>query len=106
MSNPPHQSPVGAAAKVSAVILSFNRAEALGIVLDRLGELPLHEVVVADSGTDGSADLARSYPGVKVLQMEDIGTACRNVGAGRLSEPAKIIEDVTSLLTAASQPQR
>jgi phosphopantothenoylcysteine decarboxylase/phosphopantothenate--cysteine ligase len=31
--------------------------------------------------------------------------ACRNVGAGRLSEPAKIVEELTALLTAASQPQ-
>ena len=81
MSDPSRQSPVGAATKVSAVILSFNRAPALAIVLDRLDELPLHEVVVADSGTDDSAELARSRPGVKVLELEDIGTACRNVGA-------------------------
>ncbi len=81
MPSPPHQPPDGAATKVSAVILSFNRAPALAIVLDRLAELPLHEVVVADSGTDESAELARSRPGVTVLQMEDIGTACRNVGA-------------------------
>jgi phosphopantothenoylcysteine decarboxylase/phosphopantothenate--cysteine ligase len=32
--------------------------------------------------------------------------ACRNVGAGRLSEPAKIVEEVTLMLAAASQPQR
>lgn len=81
MPSPPRQPPDGAATKVSAVILSFNRAPALAIVLDRLEELSLHEIVVADAGTDESAELARSRPGVKVLQLEDIGTACRNVGA-------------------------
>src|SRR4051812_19838576 len=81
MSHPPRQPSDGAATKVSAVILSFNRASALAIVLDRLEELPLHEVVVADAGTDESAELARARRSVKVLQMTDIGTACRNVGA-------------------------
>jgi phosphopantothenoylcysteine decarboxylase/phosphopantothenate--cysteine ligase len=32
--------------------------------------------------------------------------ACRNVGAGRLSEPAKIIEEVTQLLTKEPQTKK
>src|SRR5439155_15988046 len=37
--------------------------------------------------------------GYRLIGPEAGWLACRNVGAGRLSEPAKIIEDVTAMLT-------
>ncbi|MEZ0263846.1 MAG: flavoprotein [Phycisphaerae bacterium] len=38
--------------------------------------------------------------GYRFIGPEEGWLACRNVGAGRLSEPAKIVEEVTRMLTA------
>lgn len=42
--------------------------------------------------------------GYRFIGPESGWLACRNVGAGRLSEPAKIVEEVTRMLTETSQP--
>jgi phosphopantothenoylcysteine decarboxylase/phosphopantothenate--cysteine ligase len=39
--------------------------------------------------------------GYRFIGPEEGWLACRNVGAGRLSEPAKIVEEVTRMLTVA-----
>jgi len=74
----------GGAPSVSAVIVTWNRRDALEIVLDRLSELAVDEVVVVDNGSeDGTAELARSRGGnVRVLEQgENLGIAGRNRGA-------------------------
>jgi phosphopantothenoylcysteine decarboxylase/phosphopantothenate--cysteine ligase len=42
--------------------------------------------------------------GYRFIGPESGWLACRNVGAGRLSEPAKIVEEVTRMLSETSQP--
>jgi phosphopantothenoylcysteine decarboxylase/phosphopantothenate--cysteine ligase len=42
--------------------------------------------------------------GYRFIGPEEGWLACRNVGAGRLSEPAKIVEEVTRVLTANPAP--
>ncbi|MEA2476655.1 MAG: hypothetical protein QOC87_854 [Actinomycetota bacterium] len=68
---------------VSAVVLAFNRKEAMKIVLDHLSDLPVDEIVVVDNGTDGtSGELAQLYPDVRVLHSgQNLGIAGRNRGA-------------------------
>src|SRR5207302_10701940 len=39
--------------------------------------------------------------GYKFVGPEDGWLACRNTGPGRLTDPAKIVEEVTQMLTAA-----
>ena len=73
-----------AAARVSAVILSYNRRDALAALLDRLVPLGFGEVVVVDNGSDdGTAEMLaqRSEPLVVRLLDENVGVAGRNVGA-------------------------
>ncbi len=70
-------------ARVSAVILAFNRAEAVEVVLDRLRNLPLHEVILVDSGTDGTGELAEARGGVRVVRTGNIGISARNVAASQ-----------------------
>lgn len=67
---------------VTAVVLSFNRLEALEHVLDLLAKLPFEEVIVVDNASsDGSAAMVDSRPGsVRLIALEDnIGVAARNV---------------------------
>jgi GT2 family glycosyltransferase len=74
----------GGAPSVSAVIATRNRRDALEIVLDRLAELPVHEVLVADNGSgDGTAELVRSRGGnVRLLELDaNVGIAARNRAA-------------------------
>ena len=68
-------------AGVSAVIITRNRKEALGLVLDRLAELPVDEVIVVDNGsTDGTAGAVRER--VRLLEPgENLGLAGRNLAA-------------------------
>jgi N-acetylglucosaminyl-diphospho-decaprenol L-rhamnosyltransferase len=72
------------APSVSAVIVTWNRREALEIVLDRLADLPVDEVLVVDNGSeDGTAELVRARGGnVRLLEQgENAGIAGRNRGA-------------------------
>lgn len=73
-----------ASRSVSAIVVAFNREQALEIVLDRLAELPLREVLVVDNGSnDESAEVARRRGGnVRLLEAKaNLGIAARNVGA-------------------------
>lgn len=78
----------GGAPSVSAVIATRNRRDALEIVLDRLAELPVDEVLVADNGSeDGTAELVRSRGGnVRLLELDaNVGIAARNRAAAHAS---------------------
>jgi phosphopantothenoylcysteine decarboxylase/phosphopantothenate--cysteine ligase len=44
--------------------------------------------------------------GYRFIGPEEGWLACRNVGAGRISEPAKIVEEITRMLTGAESPAR
>jgi hypothetical protein len=69
---------------VSAVVLSYNRCEALALVLDRLAGLPVpvDEVVVVDNGSeDGSAEVARQRGATVIELSANTGIAGRNAGA-------------------------
>lgn len=69
---------------MSAVILAHNRRDAVGLVLDRLAELPLDEVLVVDSGsTDGTGDMVRARGGnVRLVDPGgNVAIAGRNRGA-------------------------
>ena len=69
---------------VSAVIVTWNRREALRTVLDRLAELPVDEVLVVDNGSeDDTAELVRARGGnVRLLEQgSNLGIAGRNRAA-------------------------
>jgi GT2 family glycosyltransferase len=66
---------------VSAVILAFNRRRAVERVLRELeAQAAVDEVIVVDSGSDGTAGMVRARGGARVLEPGDIGVAGRNVG--------------------------
>jgi N-acetylglucosaminyl-diphospho-decaprenol L-rhamnosyltransferase len=74
--------------RVSAVILAHNRRDAVAVVLDRLAELPVDEVVVIDSGsTDGTADVVRVHRSnrdgtIRLLEPgRNVAIAGRNLAA-------------------------
>jgi GT2 family glycosyltransferase len=74
----------GGAPSVSAVIVTWNRRDAVELVLDRLAELPVDEVLVVDNGSeDGTAEAVRARGGkVRLLEQgENAGIAGRNRGA-------------------------
>jgi GT2 family glycosyltransferase len=74
----------GGAPSVSAVIVTWNRRDAVETVLDRLAELPVDEVLVVDNGSeDGTGELVRGRGGnVHLLEQgENAGIAGRNRGA-------------------------
>jgi len=69
---------------VSVVIITRNRRDALGVVLDRLADLPVDEILVVDNGSaDGTGELVRSHGDrVRLLEPgENTGIAGRNLGA-------------------------
>jgi glycosyltransferase involved in cell wall biosynthesis len=74
---------------VSVVIAVFNRerylGEAIRSVLDQTYR-PVETIVVDDGSTDGSAALARTFPGVRVLEQANAGPgAARNRGVAASS---------------------
>lgn len=71
--------PEGARARASVVIAAHNEAAALPTTLNSLlsgaGPDEFEVVVVANGCTDDTADVARSYEGVNVLELTDSGKA-------------------------------
>jgi N-acetylglucosaminyl-diphospho-decaprenol L-rhamnosyltransferase len=66
---------------VTAVILAFNRRRAVERVLAELdAQGCVDEVIVVDTGTDGTAEMARGR-GLTTIEPGDIGAAGRNHGA-------------------------
>lgn len=67
---------------VSAVVLAHNRRAAVDLVLGQLDKLGVDEVIVVDNASsDGTTEMIRTrYPGVHVVQAENIGAAGRNLG--------------------------
>lgn len=68
---------------VSAVILAFNRREAVATVISKLTPLPVDEIVVVDNGSeDGTAEMVAALGGrVRLVDPKDnIGIAGRNLG--------------------------
>ena len=64
---------------VTAAILSFDRPHTLDHVLSLLHELPLEEVIVVDtSHGDDCLQVGRAH-GARVIALDDIGVAARNV---------------------------
>lgn len=69
---------------VSVVIVTWNRRDALEIVLDRLAELPVDEVLVVDNGSeDDTAEVVRARGGsVRLIEQgANLGIAGRNRAA-------------------------
>jgi GT2 family glycosyltransferase len=71
---------------VSIVIVSFNARADLERCLESLRAAPpqaSHEIVVVDNrSTDGSAESARQFPGVRVIQQETNAGFARANNAG------------------------
>lgn len=68
---------------VSAVIITRNRKATLALVLDRLAELPVDEVIVVDNASeDGTAEWLRTHGGVRLIEPgANVGIAGRNLAA-------------------------
>src|SRR4051812_2854612 len=78
----------GGAPSVSAVIVTWNRRDAVELVLDRLAALPVDEGLVVDNGSqDGTAEAGGSRGGnVRLLEQGGkAGIAARKRGAGEAS---------------------
>lgn len=76
--------PTSAAPAVSVIVLAHQRREAVELVLDRLRDEPVHEVIVVDSGsTDGTAAMVRARPEPHVRLLDaggNVAIAGRNRG--------------------------
>jgi GT2 family glycosyltransferase len=93
--------------RVSAVILAYNRADALDVVIERLAGVPVEEIVVMNAGEDGTADVARRDPRVTVVEAENIGIANRNLGARQASgELLLMLDDDSYPLPGAVEAMR
>lgn len=66
---------------VTAVLLSFNRPQALDFALTRVEELPFDEIIVADNSPKSvCVEVARRHGDhVRVLDLDDLGVAAVNV---------------------------
>jgi GT2 family glycosyltransferase len=81
---------------VSAVIVTWNRRDALMVVLERLVELPVDEVLVVDNGSeDDTAELVRARGGsVRLLEQgANLGIAGRNRAAKEASSELLLMLD-------------
>ena len=99
--------PVTSPPKVSAVILAFNRSDEVQHTLDRLAELPFDEVIVVDSGSDGTAERVRARGDAQLVVQPDIGAAARNAGAeAAAGELIVMLDDDSSPLPGAVEMLR
>ena len=77
--------------RVSAVILTHNRAEEVLDTVRHMQALPEHPplVVVDNASTDGTAErIALSFPDVKLIRLpKNIGAAARNAGVRSVETP-------------------
>ena len=78
-------------ARVSVVVLTFNRAAELCRVLERLKALPEQpQVIVVDNGSsdDTAARVERIFPEVELVRCAaNLGAAGRNAGVARVTTP-------------------
>ena len=78
-------------ARVSVVVLTFNRAAELCRVLERLKALPEQpQVIVVDNGSpdDTAARVERTFPDVELVRCPaNLGAAGRNAGVARVRTP-------------------
>ncbi|GLV53901.1 glycosyl transferase [Dictyobacter sp. S3.2.2.5] len=79
------------ASKISIVIISRNRADALDATLQKLHALhePVPIIVIDNHSEDGTIQLVSTkYPDVTLIQLpENYGSSARNVGAKRAQTP-------------------
>ena len=76
--------PLSRAPKVSVVVASYNGARTLKACLDSLTRLnyPDYEIILVDDGsTDGTPEIARSFPGIRCVRQDNHGlSVARNTG--------------------------
>lgn len=80
---------------VSAVILAYQRRDAVAIVLDALRELPFDEVIVVDNAsTDGTAEMVRGRTDARLVESGgNLGAAGRNVGVAAARNDLVVLLD-------------
>jgi GT2 family glycosyltransferase len=87
------------AVRASVIIPAFNCRGVLAICLDALSRqtIPLAEfeiIVVDDGSTDGTEEVAASYPGVRVIRQRNRGpAAARNCGVRHAEAPIVVFTD-------------
>jgi glycosyltransferase involved in cell wall biosynthesis len=70
------ESPLPAIPRVAVIVPALNEAARIGSVLDALTRVSQIDeiIVVSDGSTDDTADVARRFPGVKVIELpENLG---------------------------------
>lgn len=76
------------AERVTVVLLTFNCAHRLSMVLDRLAEVQAPIIAVDNGSSDGTADVLEAYGGLTVVRLGvNIGAAGRSVGAELATTP-------------------
>jgi GT2 family glycosyltransferase len=81
----PHREAAAIAPKMTVAVCTYNGSSTLPACLDGVSGLRYSDyevVVVSDGSTDGSAGIARSYAGVRVIETENRGlSSARNTAA-------------------------
>src|SRR3954449_9930351 len=88
------QGRVGGVVRAAVVIPSYNGARWLPGVLESVAAqtlAPAEVLVVDDGSTDGSAELAAGYEGVRVLALERKGGFARAANAGLAAVSAEAV---------------
>src|SRR5690349_14498294 len=74
----------GLASRLTIVLLTYNCAHRLALVLGHLTALGLPVIAVDNASTDGTPDVLARHGGIDVITLnQNIGAAARNVGARR-----------------------
>jgi GT2 family glycosyltransferase len=82
--------------RTTVVIATRNRADELSRTLTRLRALqPAPPIIVVDNGsTDGTAERAAGFPGVRVVRLRrNAGAAARNIGVALAESPFVAFSD-------------